>query len=43
VRDPAAKRTAVADEPGTTIRKDDDFASLRGDARFEEIVGATPG
>ena len=24
-------------------RKDDDFAALRGDARFEEIVGATPG
>jgi hypothetical protein len=34
-----AERASFAER----ARKDDDFASLRGDARFEEIVGATPG
>src|SRR6478736_3971245 len=50
VRDPATKRTAVAREAvaeresfAELARGDEDLASLRGDARFEEIVGAMPG
>ncbi len=39
LREAIAERASFAE----LARKDDDFASLRGDARFEEIVGATPG
>lgn len=39
LREAIAERASFAE----LARKDDDFAALRGDARFEEIVGATPG
>ncbi len=39
LREAIAERASFAE----LARNDDDFASLRGDARFEEIVGATPG